>query len=68
VPTKSKKSTLGSRFQFSRDSLLFLGGLLGVLHETLLTNVERPSLLVLFGGMMGLPAFLSADAKRKEKD
>jgi hypothetical protein len=54
--------------RYSRDSLLFGAGLLGVLHETLLTNAERPSLLVLFGGMMGLPAFLKADEKRKAKE
>lgn len=65
-PTK-KKSLLSGR-HISRDSMLFAGGLLGVLHETVLTNVERPSLLVLFGGMMGLPAFLRADEKRKEKE
>jgi hypothetical protein len=61
---EKKKSWLSDR-HISRDSMLFAGGLLGVLHETVLTNVERPSLLVVFGGMMGLPAFLRADEKRK---
>jgi hypothetical protein len=41
-----------------RDVLLFTGGLAGVLHETLLTSSERPTLLILFAAMMGLPAFL----------
>jgi hypothetical protein len=41
-----------------RDAVLFLGGLGGVLHETLLTSSERPTLLILFAAMMGLPAFL----------
>jgi hypothetical protein len=41
-----------------RDCLLFCGGLTGVIHETYFTNFDRPGLLVLFGGMMGLPAFL----------
>jgi len=44
-----------------RDILLFFCGLAGVVHETLLTNAERPALLVLFAAMMGLPAFLRAD-------
>lgn len=65
--TKTKKPPLFAAARLSRDSLLFAGGLLGVLHETLFTNVERPSLLVLFGGMMGLPAFLRADEKRKKE-
>lgn len=46
----------------SRDLVLFVAGLLGILHETLLTNgVERPTLLLLFGAMCGLPLFLRAD-------
>lgn len=42
----------------ARDVLLFCGGLAGVLHETILTSTERPTLLILFAAMMGLPAFL----------
>lgn len=41
-----------------RDVSLFLGGLVGVGHETLLAKAERPTLLILFAAMMGLPAFL----------
>lgn len=41
-----------------RDVVLFLGGLAGVLHETVFTASERPTLLILFAAMMGLPAFL----------
>jgi hypothetical protein len=49
-----------------RDISLFVGGLLGILHETVLTSSERPSLLVLFGAMIGLPAFLRADEGRRK--
>jgi hypothetical protein len=52
-------------WQLSRDMVLFLVGLLGVLHEALFTSLDRPSLLVLFAGMMGLPAFLRSDEKKK---
>lgn len=41
-----------------RDAILFVVGLGGVLHETVLTQAERPTLLILFAAMMGLPAFL----------
>lgn len=46
----------------SRDTVLFVAGLLGVLHETLVYQPsERPFLLAIFGAMMGFPFVLSAD-------
>lgn len=51
-----------------RDILLFAGGLAGVLHETALRDgAERPTLLLLFAAMMGLPAFLAGDRDRNGK-
>lgn len=50
-------------FPLIRDLMLFLGGIAGVGHETLLTHAERPTLLILFAAMMGLPAFLRGDDK-----
>lgn len=47
-----------------RDITLFVGGLAGVFHETVVSNVERPTLLILFAAMLGLPAFLRQDAKQ----
>jgi hypothetical protein len=52
--------------RISRDTLLFLGGLAGAAHETLAAATERPTLLILFAGMMGLPAFLRADERKQE--
>lgn len=51
-----------------RDILLFFGGLAGAFHETVLVTgaVERPTLLILFGAMMGLPVFLRQDEKHKQ--
>lgn len=46
-----------------RDILLFFGGMGGVFHETVLAVGERPTLLILFAAMMGLPAFLRMDGK-----
>lgn len=51
----------------ARDIALFVAGLAGVAHETLLAKAERPTLLLLFAAMLGLPAFLRADEKRNEK-
>ncbi len=45
---------------------MFAVGATIALHETLLGNIERPFLLALAGGLMGLPFVLSADQKRSK--
>jgi len=47
-----------------RDAMLFLGGLAGVAYETVVVQADRPTLLLLFAAMMGLPAFLRTDEHR----
>lgn len=54
-------------FHIARDTMLFAVGLLGVAHETLISNADRPTLLLLFAAMIGLPAFISKDSKDAEK-
>lgn len=51
-----------SRPQFStlRSAVLFVGGLAGIAYQTLATGTERPTLLILYGAMMGLPLFLQS--------
>jgi hypothetical protein len=44
--------------RLTRDTALFLGGMAGITYETVINSAERPSLLVLFAGMVGLPSFL----------
>ncbi len=51
----------------SRDTILFTFGLLGIIYETLAQGGERPTLLILFAGMVGLPAFLKGDEKAQQK-
>lgn len=53
--------------RITRNTVLFVVGLLGVAHETIVSDVDRPTLLLLFAAMIGLPAFLSADDRRSEK-
>ena len=48
-----------------RSAALFAGGLLGAAYVTLIDTTDRPTLLVLFGAMMGLPLFLRADEKHQ---
>lgn len=50
-----------------RDTILFVGGLLGIFHETVIQETERSALLVLFATMVGLPAFLRSDEKKAEE-
>jgi len=56
-----------TKWPLIRDILLFFGGLAGVAYETLASQADRPTLLLLFAAMMGLPAFLRADAKDGKK-
>lgn len=44
----------------NRNTFLFVAGMAGVAHETLLQHAERPTLLILFAAMMGMPAFLTS--------
>lgn len=53
--------------KIARNTVLFVAGLLGAGHELLVSKGERPTLLLLLGGMMGLPAFLGKDEKDAEK-
>lgn len=55
------------QWPFLRDLLLFFGGMAGAIHETLISGAERPTLLILFAAMMGLPAFLQQQGIAPEK-
>jgi hypothetical protein len=46
-----------------RATLLFGGGLAGAAYVTLIDQTDRPTLLILFGAMMGLPLFLRSDER-----
>jgi hypothetical protein len=48
-----------------RDAILFAVGMSGIVFETVRFGAERPTLLILFGAMIGLPAFLRTDEHRK---
>ncbi len=55
-----------------RDSILFVVGLAGIIFVTVTEGGDRPTLLVLFSAMIGLPAFLRTDESlnkpRKDND
>lgn len=62
MPTQRRRRRL------QRDTVLFTVGLGLTIHEgAIRSGPERPSLLVLYGAMMSLPAYLQADAKRRER-
>lgn len=52
----------------TRDFVLFVGGFFGVLYETVVEQVDRPALLAVFGGMLGLPVFLARDPRKDVSD
>lgn len=41
-----------------RDIILFVLGVLGIIHETIIATEERPALLVLFAAMVGLTGII----------
>lgn len=51
--------------KIGRNTVLLVVGLLGVAHETLVNNTDRPTLLLLFAAMIGLPAFINQDEKKQ---
>lgn len=52
--------------KFTRDNVLFTAGLIGMGWQTIVDQVDRPTLLLIFGGMMGLPVFMRIDETRKQ--
>lgn len=52
----------------TRDFVLFVGGFAGVIYETLVEQVDRPALLAVFGGMLGLPVFLRRDEREQQDE
>lgn len=63
--SKSRKKQRQNRI--TRDIVLFVGGLAGIAYETLVENVDRPALLAVFAGMLGLPWFIRRDEKRDDE-
>jgi hypothetical protein len=49
----------------ARSVVLFVGGFAGAAYEVVIDHAERPAILILLAGMMGLPAFLPS---RKSDD
>ena len=49
----------------TRDSVLFVTGLVLIIMEAFRNGAERPTLLLLYAGMVGLPAFLRKDEKEQ---
>lgn len=50
----------------TRDTVMLTVGLLLIINEAVIrSGPERPYLLILFGGMVGLPSVLGADFRRK---
>lgn len=54
------------KLRVTRNSLLFVVGLLGIAHQTLVEHIDRPALLAVFSAMMGLPLFLAKDEKKAD--
>lgn len=54
-------------FRPSRDLALFVTGLAGIIHETVIAPSSDPQLLMLFAAMIGLPAVLARDRDQRDR-
>ena len=55
-----------TRWQPLRDILLFVVGIVGIANEAIFKSGERPTLLLLYAAMIGLPVFLRSDERDQE--
>ena len=65
-PTRGKRFARTIR-RDARDVILFCGGMLGIANEATRAGGPRESLLILFGGMIGVIPFLHLDAYFRER-
>ena len=64
MTTKKKRG-----FRLTRDSFVFLFGVLGLLNETLRVPEPREVLVLLFGGMvMGVPLLRAGDKEHDRRE
>lgn len=66
MPIK-RTETKNGRFRLSFGQLVRWAGLGIAIYETLIEHVDRPSLLILAAGMMGLDSIIKAQGGDKEK-
>lgn len=57
-PRRPAARNTPARLRTARSVALFTGGLAGTAYEIVVDHADRPSVLILLAGMMGLPAFL----------
>lgn len=48
-----------------RDIALFITGIAGIAHETLIAHTAQQSLLIVFAAMIGLPFVIRGDEGRR---
>ena len=53
--------------RITRDTILFIFGLGGIVYETLSGGAEKPTLIIAFVGMLGLPLFIRSDEQRNHE-
>jgi hypothetical protein len=62
---RPREDELNAWVRLARTALLFAGGMAGIAYETIARGTERPTLLLLFGAMIGLPFVVKQDEKSR---
>jgi hypothetical protein len=66
----SKTEGARRRVRITRDGVLFVVGLAGIIYETVVNRGDNLPLIFFFGGLCGLPFFLRSDelmARKSER-
>jgi hypothetical protein len=50
-----------------RDIITYVGGLSGLVYETVTSGTEKPTLIIAFAAMIGLPLFIRSDEARRSQ-
>jgi hypothetical protein len=66
VGRHDRRHRIPSGFRSIRDILTAVLGAAGIVHESLLSSQERPTLLIIYAGLLGLPLVLR-ESERDDK-
>jgi len=64
MPTQKERDLWSRWDKRVRDSIIFLVGTAGVVHELFIVPEPRVSILIFLGSLVGVPFVLSADERR----
>lgn len=56
------------QIRVTRDLVLFVVGVFGIIWQTVIEDIDRPYLLAIFAGCVGLPVYLASMPRQSAAD